>query len=269
MTFAEKTRLLGRMVALGISSNMAYRGDFVFFMLGAVFSPLLAALIWRTAIASGASLPVDSSYVISYFVLLAVVSVITSAWLSGFMAGDIRNGTLSPWLARPGSYLLMLASNNIAEKATKLVILVPMVTVVIWVFRDDVRVTQVPWHWGAVVISVALSAVLTFALDVAEGCLGFWLDDVSGIVRARDLLSGVLAGRVVPLALLPEWSQPFLEVQPFRYLISFPLELMLGHLSTREIALGLTLQAGYTVAFVLAAQWLWSTGKRGYAAVGA
>jgi ABC-2 type transport system permease protein len=269
MTFGEKARLLRRMVAVNMASNLAYRGDFVFFMLGAIFSPLLAALIWKAAIASGASLPVDRSYVITYFVLLSVVSVLTSAWLSGFMADDIRNGKLSVWLARPGSYLYELVANNLSEKGVKLVILVPMVLGVSWFFRDDMAVTDVPWQWGVAVLAVALGAVLTFALDVVEGSLGFWLDDVSGIVRARGLLMAVLAGQVVPLVLMPEWAQGFLRAQPFRYLVSFPLEIMLGSLSTQEIAIGLALQVAYTVLFVVAARWLWNTGKRGYSAVGA
>jgi ABC-type uncharacterized transport system permease subunit len=44
---------------------------------------------------------------------------------------------------------------------------------------------------------------------------------------------------------------------------------MLGSLSNQEIAVGLALQVAYTVLFVIAARWLWNTGKRGYAAVGA
>jgi len=269
MTFAEKARLLGRMVAVNMAGNLAYRGDFVFFMLGAIFSPLLAALIWKAAIASGASLPVDRSYVITYFVLLSLVSVLTSSWLSGFMADDIRNGKLSVWLARPGSYLYELAANNIAEKGIKLVILVPMVLGISWIFRDDLAVTGVPWQWAVAVLAVALGAVLTFSLDVVEGSLGFWLDDVAGIVRARGLLMAVLAGQVVPLALMPEWAQGFLTAQPFRYLVSFPLEVMLGSLSNEEIATGLALQVAYTALFLFAARGMWNTGKRGYAAVGA
>jgi ABC-2 type transport system permease protein len=79
----------------------------------------------------------------------------------------------------------------------------------------------------------------------------------------------VLAGAVVPLALFPEWAQGFLMVQPFRYILSFPLELVVGGLSGNEVATGLALQVTYTALFVAGARWLWTTGKRSYAAVGA
>ena len=81
MTFTEVSRLIRRMVAINLANSMAYRGDFIFYMLGVVLGPVISVLIWRAAIASGAELPVDSTYLTTYFVLLAVVSMLTSAWL--------------------------------------------------------------------------------------------------------------------------------------------------------------------------------------------
>ena len=269
MTLPQHFRLLRRLVALNMAVSMAYPFAFFCYMFGAVFPPLIAALVWRAAIESGPALPVDASYVMTYFVLMAVVSMLTSSWLSGFLANNIRNGKLSVWLARPGSFLYDLAANNLSEKAFKSVILFPMVAGFAWLFRHDVSLAAPAWRWGIAVVAILLGAVIAISLDIAEGSLAFWIDDVSGLVRARTLLMAVLAGAVVPLALMPEWAQGFLMVQPFRYILSFPLELIVGGLSGNEIAAGLALQLLYTVLFVAGARWLWTTGKRSYAAVGA
>ncbi len=114
-----------------------------------------------------------------------------------------------------------------------------------------------------------MGAGITFALDVIEGSLAFWLEDISGLIRARSLLVMVLAGQLVPLALMPEWAQGFMEAQPFRYILSFPLEVIVGDLPGGEIAAGLVLQVTYTVLFILVARWIWRRGKRSYSAVGA
>ena len=53
MTFAETSRLLRRMIALSMTSTVAYPFDFFCYMFGAVFGPLIAALVWRAAIESG------------------------------------------------------------------------------------------------------------------------------------------------------------------------------------------------------------------------
>lgn len=269
MSPSETMLLLRRMIAINMSTTLAYRGEFFFFMFGAVFGPLVSALVWRAAIASGASLPIDRSYLMTYFVLLAVVSMLTSAWLSGFLGEAIRNGTLSVWLARPGSFLYEMAANNISEKAFKSVVLFPMVLAFAWLFRRDISIDAAAWRWLVAASAVLMGAVIAFSLDVAEGSLAFWVDDIGGIVRARGLLMAILAGQVVPLALMPEWAQGFLRAQPFRYILSFPLEVIVADLSRREIGTGLALQALYTVLCVLGARWLWRVGQQSYSAVGA
>jgi len=269
MTFAQKARLFGRMVALNLQTTLAYRGDFVFYMLGIIFTPLLSALVWRAALASGAELPVDRSYLMTYFVFLAIVSMLSSSWLSGFMVDTIRDGQLSKWLVRPGSMLYEMAANNISEKLVKSVVLFPMVALFALAFRHDVSVNSAAWRWLVAVVAVVLAAVLSFAFDVAEGSLGFWLEELGGIIKARALVMSILAGQLIPLALFPDWAQGFMKIQPFRYFISFPLEVVLGSLSAREIAFGLAVQTGYAALFVLLARWLWASGKRSYSAVGA
>ena len=269
MSIPEIRRLIQRMIAINIANALAYRGDYVFYMLSVVLSPLISVMIWRAAVESGAQLPVDETYITSYFVLLGVVSMLTSAWLSQFLADKIRSGELSVWLARPGSFLYELAANNVAEKSFKLVVLAPMIALFGWFFRDSIDLAAPAWRWGVLILSVVLGAVLFFSLDVVEGSLAFWIEDVSGIVRARHLVMLVLAGQLVPLAIMPEWAQGFIAVQPFRFLLSFPLEVIVGDLSGADVALGLLLQAGYAAGFVLLARWVWARGKRSYTAVGA
>ena len=269
MTLAERVRMFSRMIVINLQVSLAYRGEFVFYMLGAIFTPLFSAFVWRAALASGATLPVDHSYIMTYFVLLAVVSMLTSAWLSGFMADEIRFGSLSKWLVRPGSYFYELAANNVGEKILKIFILLPMVAIFALVFRSDIALDAPAWRWLVMLVAIVLGAVLAFSFDVAEGSLGFWVEDLGGIVKARGLVMSVLAGQLVPLALFPDWAQGFMKIQPFRYFLSFQLEIVVGNLSVREIAFGLTMQAGYAVLFILLARWLWNTGKRSYAAAGA
>jgi ABC-2 type transport system permease protein len=269
MTYPEIGRLLRRMIAINLTQTLAYRGDFVFYMLSIVLGLLLSVLIWRAALASGAGLPVDATYLTSYFVLLGLVSMLTSAWLSMFLAESIRNGTLSIWLARPGSMLYEMTANNLAEKGFKLVVLLPMLLLFGFWFRDAVDLAAPAWRWAIVAISVVMGAAITFSLDVIEGSLAFWLEDISGLIRTRQLVVLVLAGQLVPLALMPGWAQPFMEIQPFRYILSFPLEVIVGDLARADIATGLALQTGYTALFILGARWVWSRGKRSYSAVGA
>ncbi len=269
MSRMEITRLIRRMIAINMANSLAYRGDFVFYMLSTILSPLISVLIWRAAIASGAQLPVDGTYLTSYFVLLGAVSMLTSSWMGLFMAEDIRNGKLSIWLARPGSFLYEMIANNLAEKGFKSLILAPMILVFGWLLRDSVSLSAPPSRWMLMAISIVLAAVIIFSIHVILGSLAFWIDDISGVDRGQMLVAMVLGGQVVPLALMPEWASGFVRLQPFRFMISFPLEIVVGDLDRHELVVGFIGQLCYLAVFVLFARWIWQRGQRSYSAVGA
>jgi ABC-2 type transport system permease protein len=95
------------------------------------------------------------------------------------------------------------------------------------------------------------------------------MDDVSALVQARSIIASVLSGSVVPLALMPSWSQGFVDHQPFRYTVSFPVEIVAGQLSGPELVAGFGVQLGYVVVFAVIARLVWAAGIRSYSAVGA
>lgn len=262
-------RVLRRLMVIDLTGQLIYRGAFVIYMLSMVVGPAVALLVWQAAAANGAALPVSMEYLVSYFVLLGVVNMLVSSWLAYWLAEMIRLGNLSIWLVRPASVFHNLIANNFSEKLIKAVVLVPLVGALAWIFREDLRLPTASETWVLFAVSVLLAAAITFAVDVLLGSLAFWFDDIGGFFRLRFLAGTVLSGQLVPLALFPAWMSGFIAVQPFRFMLSFPLELLVGGLSGQEVALGLSLQAGYTVAAVGGAMLVWNRGQRMYAAVGA
>ena len=269
MTPMQSLRIIRRLIAIDLVGSMIYRGEFLIWMLSTVASPVISLLIWRTALESGANLPVDAEYLTTYFVLLGVVSMLTSSWISGFLAQEIREGTLSRWIVRPGSTHLNGIANNLSEKIVKSVVLAPLIAVIWWVFRDAVVVPSDPLRWSLFTLSVVGGAAMIYAMHVMTGALAFWFDDVTGIDRARDMIASVLSGAIVPLVLMPDWARGFVDLQPFRYTLSFPIELVIGDLTRAELVTGMLLQLAYPVLFVAGAMALWRRGMREYAAVGA
>lgn len=269
MTTAQSLQVIRRLVIIDFSTALVYRVEFVMFMISTVVAPTISLLIWRAALANGASLPVDAEYLTTYFVLLGIVSMLTSSWMSGFLAESIRLGHLSIWIIRPGSTHFNSIANNLSEKMIKVIVLTPMIAVLWWFFRDAVVLPASPVRWMLFVVSVVAAAIMYFATDVLVGALAFWVDDITGIDRARGLLDVILRGQLVPLALMPVWAQGFVNIQPFRFTLSFSLELIVGDLSTSELLIGMTLQLAYPILVVVAAQRLWRRGIRAYTAVGA
>ena len=262
-------RVLRRLVAIDVMSRLQYRGTFFIYMVSIVARCIVPLLVWLVVSEQSMGLPLDRSQLVTYYVLLGVVSMLTSSWLAEWLARHIRLGRLSPWLLRPTPYIVNFIANNLAEKVVKLPCLLPMVFAVGLAFRHDLRLPADPHAWALFLLCLPLAAAVTFLLDFLLGSLAFWIEDVNALSRVRTLVGAFLSGQIVPLALFPAGLDGFLQAQPFRYTLSFPLEVLTGSLTSGELALGFALQIGYCILFWAAYRLLWRHGLRAYSATGA
>lgn len=269
----RQLRYFGALLRANISVTIAYRGDFMLMQLGNLVVPMISLLVWQAVLASGASLPVDRQFLVAYFLLVAVVDMLTSTWVAFYLAESIRNGSLNLWLVRPTSTHVNGISNNLGEKAIKVLMLVPYVAVlsvllsVLGSADQQLRLPTGFGRWLLFAIAVIIAAAIKFALDVLIGSLGFWFEDVSGFLRAMGVIIPVLSGAVVPLALLPAGWQPIGRVQPFRFMLSYPMEVLLG--DGGPVYAGFIGQVIWLVIIAGAAALVWRLGLRSYSAAGA
>jgi ABC-2 type transport system permease protein len=263
-----RARLLYRWTAANVQMTLAYRGSFLLLMLHTVMAPLVSLLIWLTVSEQGVPLPYDRSQFVTYYTLLGPTAMLTGTWIAFYVAERIRLGLLSRDLVRPAPAILEAIGNNLGEKVIKLILIAPLVGLMALLFWRDLRLPTDPLAWLLFLLSLPMAAFLAFMLDYAVGSLAFWVQDVMGLVRVKELLQAFLAGRFVPLALFPAELAPLLEAQPFRYTLSFPLELLTGALDTGALLRGFGWQLFYCLLLVGLHRGLWRLGLRGYEASG-
>lgn len=269
MTFAAALRVLRKLTSMEIVSSLMYRTQFAVYMMSTVVSIMVGLFIWVRLGDSGADLPVDREFIVSYYLVLAVVRTLVSTWHSEYLAQVIRNGELNAWLIRPGSYLLNLLANNFSEKVVKTIVIVPMISIIWFFYRDSFALPGGLTRWLLFLLAMVGAFVLEFCLTTAIGALGFWMDENAGIARSRHVIAMALSGELVPLALYPAWASTFLDWQIFRFTMSFPLEVLLMDLSGRQLAFGFLMQFAWLAGIAVLCRFTWQRGLRAYSAVGA
>jgi ABC-2 type transport system permease protein len=78
-----------------------------------------------------------------------------------------------------------------------------------------------------------------------------------------------LTGRLAPLSLLPGWVLIVASALPFRWMISFPVEVLLGKLTLEEVVLGFAVQGIMLTVLALMLAAIWPAAVERYTAVGA
>jgi ABC-2 type transport system permease protein len=72
----------------------------------------------------------------------------------------------------------------------------------------------------------------------------------------------------MPLALMPAWLRGLLRFSPFPYVLSLPVQVILGTLGRDEALREVAVEWGYAAVFLGAALLLWRRGLRRFAAYG-
>jgi ABC-2 type transport system permease protein len=248
--------------------NLQYRAANLIWLIGAILEPVIYLVVWDTVaqVQGGAVGGYTSSDFAAYFLALMIVDRLTFTWIMWEYEFFIREGTLARRLMRPIHPFWVDVADNLAYKAFIMVVLIPTVVVLMIFFRPTFQTTWVDLL--ALVPALVLAFVLRFCLEWALAMSAFWTTRINAINQVYFVVFLFFSGRLAPLELLPGFAQTLANLLPFRWMLSFPLELLLGRLTAQEIAAGYAMQLGWTAVVVAAMLLAWRVSVRQFSAVG-
>ncbi len=247
---------------------LTYRGDvFIYTVTGAIH-PFILLIIWLAVIASGGNPPLNRQEFLVYYFAVLVIRVWTSAWHAREWSAKIRLGELSPYLLKPASFSLFLLGNNIGEKLLKSFYLLPIIFLAGLALNLNLPQPSVSTIL-LLIISWLLAALLTFAIELAILLTTFWLDDIESLDNFIVFSTYVFSGQFIPLVAFPASIQTISPFLPFRYLLSFPVEILTGRIIGLNIPVGLAFQIFWCILMIFICRILWRKGLIRYSAVGA
>lgn len=246
---------------------LTYRGDLLLFTLSGVIQPIINIFIWLS-ISGPVATPLTKIEFIQYFILVIIIGTWTSAWAGQFISSDIRLGKISPHLLKPMPFIYHQIANNFGEKIIKTLYLSPFAIFLALSFNFKFPFTN-NFQGEFFLLAIIISTLLLFIVDVCIGFGAFWLDDTTAIFEFFGISMFFFSGKFIPLAIMPKIIQQISEILPFRYMLSFPIEIFLGRLSTIDISRGLLIQIVWLVIALIIYKFSWSNGLKRYSASGA
>ncbi len=259
-------RAIPTMLRVGLAEAVAYRAEFLVWLLSTNM-PLVMLALWSAVARDGPVGRFGQREFVAYFLAALVVRLMTGAWVIWELNQEIRQGTLAFRLLRPVHPLLAYACENVAAMPLRLLISLPVAVVLLFTV-GAAHVTRDPLLWAIFPVSIAGAWLITFLAMSIVGALAFYLDSAGSIFEIWLGLFGVFSGYLVPLALFPGWMTGLARALPFRYMLGFPVEMIIGMLG-RGRALGeLGVQWLYVAALAAAALGAWRLGLRRFAAFG-
>jgi len=103
---------------------------------------------------------------------------------------------------------------------------------------------------------------------VLLGAIAFYVDSAMGPFELWIGVHAIFSGYLIPLEVLPGWVRGAANVLPFRFMLAFPVETLVGLLSPGDAARQLAAQWLYVALTGWLALRVWRSGVRRYAAFG-
>jgi ABC-2 type transport system permease protein len=99
--------------------------------------------------------------------------------------------------------------------------------------------------------------------------LAFWTTRVGAANQTYFVIMLFLSGQFAPLELLPVPVQTIANILPFRWLIGYPIDLIMGRLTLNQALMGLGVQFVWLIISYIVLRVVWRAGVKIYSAVGA
>ena len=251
------------------ASMVQYRASLVIWMIAQVLEPLVYLIVWSTVSSgSGGSVGDYSTRAFAgYFILLLLVNQVSYTWIMYEYEYRIRQGALSFTLLKPVHPIHADIAENLSSKAITFPLLLVAAAGLSAAFHP--LVSPALWAVLMAVPVLVLAFLVRFLLEWALAQAAFWTTRVSAINQAYFVLVLFLSGQVAPLSLFPRPVQVAADILPFRWLLGFPVELLLGRVTPIQALQGLAAQVIWLAISLALVRLIWRAGVRVYSAVGA
>jgi ABC-2 type transport system permease protein len=259
-------RALPTLLRVGLAEAVSYRAELLVWLLSTNM-PLVMLALW-SAVAHDA--PVGrfaQQDFVAYYLAALVVRLMTGAWVVWELTFEIRQGTLAYRLLRPLHPLLAYAAENVAAMPLRLAVALPVAGVALWLTAGE-RLTRDPLLLALFPLTVLGGWLITFLAMAIVGTLAFRVDSATSLFEIWMGLFGVLSGYLVPLELFPPWVQGLARALPFRSMLGFPVELVIGLLPRQQALTELAIQWGWIALLLVLVRVAWRTGLRHFEAFG-
>ena len=256
------------LMKISILTEFQYRVANYFYMIGMIAEPVIYLVVWSTvARAQGGEVGgYTPGAFAAYYIVWTLVRNMNIVFTPYGWEWRIQQGQLSMELLRPIHPLHNDVAFFAGWKFVVIVLWLPLAAILALIFKPELNPSWLEMLvfffaiWGAYLIRTMLVSLL--------GMITFWTTRVGAIFELFFALELVLSGRLVPMSLMPAWVQQVAAYLPFQWTFGFPIEALVGQLTTWQLLSGLGMQALWIGIGLVGVNILWKIGIRQFSAVG-
>ncbi len=265
-TLSRTFRALPTLLRIGVAETVAYRAEFVVWILTTT-QPLIMMSLWTSVARDGSFKGYDADQFVVYFLATLLVRQLTGNWVAWQMMEEIRQGTMAMRLLRPIHPFVTYTTSHLAALPFRSAIALPLILILL--VTSHGAITHDHLQLAVVLPSIAMAWLITFSILFAIGALAFFMTQTMALGTLYFGLFSLFSGYLMPLEMLPGPVARIADWLPFRFTLSVPVEILTKHhLTHTEVWQMLGGQGAWMVITTGLAIVLWNAGVRRFESVG-
>src|SRR3954452_18789718 len=237
-------------------------------MLGMIAEPVVYLVVWTTiAEDQGGSVNgITTGEFAAYYIVWTLVRNMNIVFGAPFWEERIREGRLAADLLKPMYILHYDLAYFAGWKFVVVALWLPIAVGLSAGFHPTLAPTAreivvfIFAIWGAYLVRSMFQGTI--------GMLNFWTTRGAAVFDLYMAVEMLLSGRLVPLQLMPQWVQTLANFLPFKWTFGFPIESLVGDMSTLSLLLGLGAQVIWIGIGLALFRLTWKVAIRRFTAVG-
>ena len=178
-----------------------------------------------------------------------------------YLPNRIGNGSIATELLLPISFKGRMLFENLGNTMFQLIFhFAP--ALIVCIFTVGVLPPVSFWRFLLFIISSVLGYGVLWNLSFLLQTFAFWLLNMWSLMTIKNVFLNVLSGSMIPLWFMPDWMAGVLKVTPFSSIYFTPVQIYLGQLGTKEIAVKCLVQLLWIVLLYLVGDVLWRLGQK-------
>lgn len=186
------------------------------------------------------------SEMINYYIIIYIAGLMISDRSDTRLGANIQNGYLTIRLLNPLQIYQLYLNDEFGEKLGILLTqLIPIILVSVFFLGLNSSLINTLLF----VVSGILAYFMIFFFNMTFGLLYFKVKEYRYTSRIKNMISGFLSGRILPLSVFPLWLSGLIKYLPFNYFLYAPANIFLGKYSLDLSLITLLIQFSWIILF--------------------
>lgn len=239
--------------------------DHIVYSLRTFLEPLMLFILWGAAASISETTSINT--VGLYFIAYALVARLTLTWIGDDLRRIIQKGELFSKLLKPlpGGFLAERVLHEMSLRWARAKVTFIIAAIIYLVVAQFISLPFAPLS-QLVFLPLAIigGTMINFCFWLIISCTAFWWYENTALTDLVDTILPFLDGTFIPLIFFPDAISSVLKWLPFRYNVSFPLEIMSQSMSWSELITGTLIMISWCLILLVLSRIVWRKGLKVY-----